>query len=239
MASVCSSARRPQPLSTLLLPPSPPPGALWSAEAVPGLVPAPVPVHPRQPVSALRPHPLHLWGRPPFQRSAELGHPAPVGHHRLAADHVHGEGRGHGVEAVGCRRVPLPSRPPHSRAASCSEPPGPYGPLGLPKASAFAPTPFVSLETSLHPSFLSGLGGERAHRRLCCQSPCLGVQAPLPPEYRGSGLGWASRSWDPHFGVSSGDVPSPGVGVRSGVAPSLPVAPVGVPAPSDWVLGMC
>lgn len=68
-----------------------PSGPVRPAEAVPGLVSAAVPVHPRQPVPALRPHTLHLWRGPSFQRGAQLRHLAALGHHWVAAHHLHGE----------------------------------------------------------------------------------------------------------------------------------------------------
>lgn len=70
------------------------PGAFWAAEAVPGLVSETVPVHSREPVPALRPDPLHLWSGSSIQRGPELRHPATLGYHWLAADHLHGKGAG-------------------------------------------------------------------------------------------------------------------------------------------------
>lgn len=84
-----------------------PSGPVWPAEAVPGLVSAAVPVHPRQSVPALRPYPLHLRRGPPLQRGAQLRHPAALGHHRLAAHHLHGEWRGPApASSAGVARVP-------------------------------------------------------------------------------------------------------------------------------------
>jgi len=75
------------------------PGPVRPAEAVPGLVSAAVPVHPRQPVPALRPHTLHLWRGAPLQRGAQLRHPPALGHHWVAAHHLHGELRGTDLKA--------------------------------------------------------------------------------------------------------------------------------------------
>lgn len=70
-------------------------GSIWPAEALSGLVSEAVPVHGWESVAAVWPDPLHLWGGAPLQRGPELRHPASLGHHRLAAHHLHGKNYTH------------------------------------------------------------------------------------------------------------------------------------------------
>ncbi len=74
--------------------PSPPTlqGTFWHPQTLPRLVPAPVPLDDRVPVSPLRPHPLHRRRHPSHQRTSGIRYHSEVGRHRVAPHHVHQPG---------------------------------------------------------------------------------------------------------------------------------------------------
>ena len=57
-------------------------GSIRVAQAVPGVVPADLPLHPGVPEPPLRPHPLHRGGHPPNQRAPLLRHHSTLGGYR-------------------------------------------------------------------------------------------------------------------------------------------------------------